>query len=70
MGVEIPVWVIQSPSGRRTLNRVTGRFQSEPTEECIFNTEEDAHEKIKIMDHGFTVRRKRQYRDMGKVRIW
>lgn len=70
MGIEIPVWVIQSKNGKRVLNRKTNKFQSEITEDCTFSTPEQANEKLKMMDYGYVIKSKRHYRDLNNNRIW
>lgn len=70
MGIEMPVWVIQSPSGKRTFNRKTRLVQIEVTEDCIFPSPEEAYEQLKYMDYGYKVVPKRHYLDSQNNRIW
>lgn len=70
MGIEIPVWVIQSPTGKRTFNRKLKVMQMTINEDCIFNTPDAANEQLKLMDFGYKVARKRHYRDVNTNRIW
>lgn len=70
MGVEIPVWIIQSKSGRCIYNRRTNKLQGSITEDCIFNDPDEAKGKLKMMDFGYVIRRKRHYRDLNNSRIW
>ncbi|MFF2798116.1 hypothetical protein [Lysinibacillus xylanilyticus] len=70
MGIEVPVWVIQSASGKRTLNRKTNKMQREVTKDCVFNDPKEANDKLKMMDYGYVVTTKRHYLDSGNDRIW
>lgn len=70
MGIEIPVWVIQSANGKRTFNRKINRFQENVSEDCIYNTPEDANSHLKIMDFGYVVSLKRFCQDAKGSRIW
>lgn len=70
MGIEMPVWVIQTSSGKRTLNRKTNKLQAEVTEECVFNDPNEAKVKLQLMDFGYEVKQKRHYRDSKNSRIW
>ncbi|WP_150284333.1 hypothetical protein [Rummeliibacillus sp. TYF-LIM-RU47] len=70
MGIEIPVWVIQSANGKRTYNRKTNSFQTEVTEECIFDSPTKAYQDLKLLDYGYVVKSKRYYQDANNNRIW
>lgn len=70
MGIEMPVWVIQSKSGKKTYNVKLGKFQKELTTDCIFDLPTDAEDKLKMLDFGYVVNQKRHYRDMDNNRIW
>lgn len=70
MGIELPVWVIQSKSGKKTFNIKLNKFQRELTEDCLFSTPEDANDKLKMLDFGYVVNRKRHYIDSNISRIW
>lgn len=70
LGIEVPVWVIQSSSGKRTLNLKTNKMQKEITEDCLFNSPKDADAKLQLMDFGYVVNRKNHYLDAKNSRIW
>lgn len=70
IGIELPVWVIQSVNGKRTYNRKNNSFQSEVTEECIFRSSTKAHQDLKLVDYGYVVKPKRHYQDADNNRIW
>lgn len=70
MGVEMPVWVIQSTSGKRTFNKKTHSFQQDVTEACVYNTPTEAAEQLKMLDFGYVVKPKRHYQDLNNNRIW
>ena len=70
MGIEVPVWVIQSANGKRVFNRKTNSFQRELTEDCVYSTPKEAKEHLKVMDFGYVVKPKRHYRDLNNNHIW
>lgn len=70
MGIEVPVWVIQTPNGSRTFNRKTNSFQSKITEDCTYSSPTAANEQLKLMDFGYVVKSKRHYLDLNNSRIW
>lgn len=69
MGLELPVWIIQTVSGSKSFNRKTKKFQTEATVDCIFHSDEEARTELKSLDFGYVVRKRRHYQDAKNSRI-
>lgn len=69
MGVEIPLWVITTQSGKKFWNIKEGKLMSKLTDQCLFDSSREANEKLKDLDFGYTVKRARKYIDSQNVSI-
>lgn len=70
MEFEFPKWVIQTANSKKTLNRKTNKMQEDITDDCLFDSPEEANSKLRIMDPGYVVNRRRKVVGLEKSRIW
>ncbi|PAD70663.1 hypothetical protein CHH83_02335 [Bacillus sp. 7586-K] len=69
MGIEIPQWVITTNSAKKFWNVKHRNFTNTLTEECLFQSKEEASEKLKDLDFGYKVKKVKKYMDSNGTSI-
>lgn len=69
LGIELNKWVITTKSNNKFFNLKENMFVNELTENCSFDTPNEANSFLKKLDFGYIVKSARLYKDMENTRI-